>query len=354
MVSLFALHNREEFEIFCYSYGKDDASYFRRRISRDCDKFVDLRSLNDMDSAKCIYKDQVDILVDLTGHTRNNRLAICAFQPAPIQVSYLGFLGTSGAAFFDYIITDRIVTPGDHSLYYSEEFVYLPHCYQVNNHTQVISNKGWKRSDFGLPKSKFVFCSFNNTYKIEPVMFDVWMKILRRVPDSVLWLSWEGETAEANLRQEARTRGVRPERLYFSGKLPIEEHLCRLRLADLALDTRTYNGGATTSNALWAGLPLITLQGSHFVSRMSSSSLTAIGLPELITYSLDEYEALAVELAGDPGRLMRIRERLAKNRLVEPLFDTPRFAKNIERAYTEMWEIYLAGERPRRIEVVES
>jgi protein O-GlcNAc transferase len=354
MLSLFGLHNRDEFEVFCYSYGPDDGSYYSKRIQQDSDRFVDVRNLGHVDAAKCIYNDQVDILVDLKGYETGSRLAICALRPAPIQVSYLGFLGTTGADFLDYIITDRIVTPEDHACYYSENFVYLPHCYQVNDHTQTVSNKDCTNADFGLSEDSFVFCSFNSPYKIERVMFDIWMKILRQIPEGVLWLLGGNEAAERNLRREAWDSGVAPERLFFSKRLPLDEHLARLKLADLALDTRVYNGGATTSNALWAGVPVITLQGSHFLSRMSASSLSAIGLSELITHSLEEYEALAVRLACNPDELQAIRERLAKNRLTKPLFDTPRFARNLEKAYKEMWEIFLGGEKPRQIEVMEN
>ena len=354
MLSLFGLHNRDEFEVFCYSYGEDDGGYYRKRIEQDCDKFVDLRNLNHADAAKCIYEDHVDILVDLKGYTGGNRLGICAVRPAPIQVRYLGLAGTTGADFFDYIITDRIVTPEDHAQYYSENFVCLPHCYQVNDHTQAISNKDWKKGDFGLPEGSLVFCSFNQGYKIDPVMFNSWMNILRQVPESVLWLQRVNETAEKNLRQEAEPRGVKPERLIFAKRLSKDEHLARLKLADVALDTRIVSGAATTSDALWAGVPVITLQGSNFASRMSSSILTAIGLSELIAHSLGEYEVLVVRLARNPGELQVIRHRLAKNRLTEPLFDTSRFAGNLETAYKEMWEIFVTVQRPRQIEVVES
>ncbi|MEE9606050.1 MAG: tetratricopeptide repeat protein [Candidatus Scalindua sp.] len=354
MLSLFGLHNRDEFKIFCYSYGKDDVSSYRTRIRRDCDKFVDIRNLSHADAARCIYEDQVDTLIDLKGYTRDNRLEISALRPAPIQVRYLGLPCTTGADFFDYIITDRIVTPEEHAQYYSENFVYMPHCYQVNDHTQEISDKDWKKVDFGLPEGSFVFCSFNQGYKIEPVMFNTWMKILRQVPESVLWLQWTNESAKENLRMEAETRGVRSDRLIFTEKLPKYEHLARLRLADMVLDTRIVNGAATTSDALWVGVPVITLQGSNFASRMSSSILTGIGLSEFIVHSIEEYEALAVRLAHNPGELQMIRQKLTKNLSTEPLFDTPRFAKNLEKAYKEIWKIFMAGESPRQIEVMES
>jgi protein O-GlcNAc transferase len=352
ILNLFGLHNRDEFEIFCYSYGENDGSHIRTQIEQDCDKFVDL-GLNHADAARLIYEDQVDILVDLKGHTRDNRLEISAFRPAPVQVRYLGLAGTTGADFFDYIITDRIVTPDDHAQYYSENFVYLPHCYQVNSYSQVTRNKDRKKSDFGLSEDNLVFCSFNQGYKIQPVMFNTWMNILRQVPESVLWLQGEYEITEKNLWREAESKGIKSTRLIFLEKLPKDQHLERLRLADVALDTQIVNGAATTSDALWAGTPVITIQGSSFASRMSSSILTAIGLPELITQTIEEYEQIAVDLARNPERLQEIRQKIAKNRLAEPLFDTPRFARNLEKAYKEMWEIFVAGEMPRRIEVVE-
>jgi protein O-GlcNAc transferase len=353
ILNLFGLHNRDEFEIICYSYGEDDGSHIRTQIEQNCDKFVDLINLSHADAARCIYEDQVDILVDLKGHTKGSRLEISAFRPTPVQARYLGLAGTTGADFFDYIITDRIVTPDDHAQYYSENFVYLPHCYQVNSYSQVTMNKDRKKSDFGLSEDSLVFCSFNQGCKIQPVMFNTWMNILRQVPKSVLWLQRENEITEKNLGREAESKGIKSTRLIFLEKLPKDQHLERLRLADVALDTQIVNGAATTSDALWAGAPVITLQGSSFASRMSSSILTAIGFPELITQTIGEYEQIAVDLGRNPERLQEIRQKIAKNRLVEPLFDTPRFARNLEKAYKEMWEIFVAGELPRRIEVVE-
>jgi len=246
------------------------------------------------------------------------------------------------------------VTPEDHVPYYSENIVYIPHCYQVNDNTQPISDKDWKKEAFGLPKGCFIFCSFNSPYKIDPVIFDVWMRILRQVPEGVLWLLSGNKIAEENLSWQAEVKGIKSERLIFSELIPKHEHLGRLRLADLALDTRIVNGHTTTSDALWAGVPVITLQGGHFASRVSSSLLSAIGLPGLMTQSLEEYEALAVRLAQKPAELEEIRQRLVKNRLVAPLFDTPRFVKNLETAYKEMWQIFSAGEVPRQIHVREN
>ncbi|MEW6584689.1 MAG: tetratricopeptide repeat protein [Nitrospirota bacterium] len=353
MRSLFGLHRRDEFQIYCYSYGRDDGSSYGARIKHDCDKFVDISGLDCADAAKCINEDQVDILVDLKGYTRGNRLAICAFRPAPVQISYLGFPGTTGADFFDYIITDKIVTPQDLYPCYTEKFVFMPYCYQVNDHTQTISPKVWEKRDLGLPESCFVFCSFNQPYKIDPVMFDIWMRIMKQVPESILWLGLGNRLAEVNLKRESEARGVKAERLIFAENLPKDEHLGRLRFAGLALDTRIVNGHTTTSDALWSGVPVLTLQGSHFASRVSSSILSAMDLPELITYSTEEYETLAVRLACDSVKLKEIRQKIAKNRLTTPLFDTPRFVRNLETAYKEIWKLFLAGNAPRQIEVLE-
>jgi protein O-GlcNAc transferase len=354
MVGLFRSHNRKKFKILCFSHGKDDGSDYRRQIKQHCDQFIDIEKLPHEGAAKRINEQQVDILVDLMGHTRGNRLEICALRPAPIQAGYLGFLGSTGSDFIDYIITDKIVTPKEHAPFYSEKFVYLPHCYQVNNNYQRISEKTFRRKDCGLPNEDFVFCCFNQPYKIDSIIFETWMNILQEVPKSVLWLLRQNDAAKRNLIQAAATKGVAPDRLVFANALPLEEHLARLKLADLAMDTRIYNGGATTSNALWSGVPVITIEGSHFVSRMTSSSLSAIGLHELVTQSPEQYKSIAVRLAKNPEELDAVKKKLTKNRLAEPLFDSSRFACNIERAYEEMWHIFIAGERPRQIEVNEN
>jgi protein O-GlcNAc transferase len=353
-LGLYGLHDRKGFQVSCYSHGQDDGSYYRRRIERECDRFVDLDGLNDQEAAKRVEKDQVDILVDLKGHTEGNRLALFSLRPAPIQVRFLGLPGTTGADFFDYIITDRIITPEEHSPFFSERFVYMPHCYQVNDHRQGHFQKGRKRTDFGLPEGPFSFCSFNQSYKIESSMFHVWMKILQQVPQSLLWLQQCNDWAEKNIRREAEARDVKGERIIFADRIPKADHLARMALADLALDTRIYNGHTTTSDTLWAGVPVITLLGSHFASRVSASILRAINLPELIVERLEDYESRAVELATNPEKLSEVRQKVWKNRLNTPLFDTPRFVKNLERAYREMWKIFMEGAKPRQIEVVES
>ena len=252
------------------------------------------------------------------------------------------------------MITDRIVTPEDHSPYYSEDFVYMPYCYQINDHAQSIADNKWGKKNFDIPEDYFIFCSFNQSYKIDPVMFNSWMNILKKVPQSILWLMLDNKRAEENLRRKAKTRGINSERLFFAKKLPKDEHLSRLKLADLGLDTRIYNGHTTTSDALWAGTPVVTLQGNHFASRVSSSILSALGMPDLITYTLEEYEALAVRLAHDPNGLKAIKYKIAQNQLKMPLFDTSRFVRSLELAYKKMWDIFLSGELPRQIQVLET
>jgi protein O-GlcNAc transferase len=353
MLSLFALHNRDDFNIFTFSYGQDDDSHYRTRIVADSDRFFDLVEDDYLQAAEKIAASGVDILVDLKGHTHNNRLEICALRPAPVQVSYLGFPGTTGADFMDYFITDPVVTPEDQVAFYSEKLVCLPHTYQATDNTQQIADVPLSRSDCGLPDDGFVFCSFNGNFKIEAVLFDVWMRLLDKTPGSVLWLYNSNDLAKTNLKREAAARGVDPDRLVFAAKVPKDQHLARYRLADLALDTRTCGGHTTTSDALWAGLPVLTMQGKHFASRVSASLLSAIGMPELITRNLEDYEALALELAQHPGKLAGLEAKLASNRLSEPLFDTPRFVKNLEAAYRRMWEVHTSGHPPTHITVVD-
>ena len=352
MQRIFGLHNREKFKISCYSYGQDDGSIYRKQIQKQSDHFIDIKKLSPIDAAKRIYADGIDILVDLKGHTRGARLGILACRPAPVQVHYLGFPGTTGADFIDYLISDKIVTPIEHAPFYSEKLVFLPHSYQVNDYQQEIAAISCQKEELGLPEDSFVFSSFNLPYKIDPVMFDCWMRILTQVPHSILWLFDGGEIAKKSLQQEARSRGTDPRRLVFAKKLPKAEHLARLQLADLALDTRIVNGHTTTSDSLWAGVPVITLQGDHFASRVSASLLNTIGLAELVTQHIDAYEQLAVHLANHPDDLNKIKTKLSRNRLAGPLFDTPGFVKDLEKAYQEMWRIFAAGQAPQQFEVI--
>ncbi|MBT8368880.1 MAG: tetratricopeptide repeat protein [Deltaproteobacteria bacterium] len=352
MRGIFGLHNRSKLQINCYSYGPDDHSTYRTQIRQECDRFVDLRELSHIDAARRIHADKVDILVDLKGHTKGARLGILAYRAAPIQVHYLGFPGTTGADFIDYLITDRIVTPIEHAPFYSEKLVYLPHSYQVNDQQQKIAAREWIRNQWGLPEKGVVFSSFNLSYKIDSLMFDCWMRILKQVPNSVLWLFKGNQTAMKNLIREARGRGIDPDRLVFADKLAKAEHLARLQLADLTLDTHVVNGHTTTSDSLWAGVPVITVKGDHFASRVSASLLNAIGLPELIVDHLDAYKRLAVRLASDPAELQRIKTQLSENRKKMPLFDTPAFVDYLEAAYQKMWMMFVNGKAPQAFEVV--
>lgn len=351
MCSLFKLHDRNTFNINCYSHGENDQSIYQKQIENECDKFIDINSLNNLKAAQKIYQDKVDILVDLKGYTKGNRLEICAFRPAPVQVCYLGFPGTTGADFFDYIISDRIISPPEQAPFFSEKFIYLPDCYQVNNFHQKISSKNYLREEFGLPKHGFIFACFNQSYKIEKKIFISWMKILEKTPESVLWLLSKHPVMEVNLRREAKQRDIAPKRLIFTKKLPKEQHLARLKLADLMLDTATVNGHTTTSDALWAGIPVITLLGSHFASRVSASLIKAVGLPELITNNLKEYENLCIRLAKNYKELEALKSKLLQNRLTAPLFNTYDFAKNMDKAFKKIWSGYQSGSMTCRIEI---
>jgi protein O-GlcNAc transferase len=348
---LFELHDRSKFEIHGFSYGSDDHSPMRKRLIAGFDRFVDVRSEADANVARMLRDFEVDIAIDLKGYTTDARPGILACRPAPIQVSYLGFPGTSGAEYIDYIVADRFVLPGEDQQFYTEKVVYLPDCYQVNDAGRKISEQTPTRAACGLPENSFVFCCFNNNFKINPQVFDIWMRLLREVPGSVLWLLEDNSEARRNLIHEARARGVSPGRLVFAGRVPHPEHLARHRLADLFLDTLPYNAHTTASDALWAGLPLLTCAGSSFAGRVAGSLLRAVGLPELVTHTLQDYEVLALKLAQDPRLHGDLRARLARNRSTMPLFSTDRFRRHIESAYRTMWEIWQSGGGPRGFEV---
>ncbi len=350
MAGMFGLHDRKDFEVLVFSYGVDDNSHFRQKIVEGCDQFIDIKDQDDLEAATTIASYGVDILVDLKGHTQGSRLGISALRPAPVQVTYLGFPGTSGADFFDYVLTDKTVTPSEHKPFYSETFAYLPDCYQVTNRFQEISDQPINRDDFELPEDGFVFSSFTNNYKLEPVMFSVWMELLKECPKSVLWLLATSQKAEENLKAEASLRGIDSSRLVFASKLQKHEHLARYRLANLVLDTRIYGGHTTTSDALWAGVPVVTVMGEHFASRVASSILSAVGMECLITQSVSEYKALCLRLAKNPDELAETRETLNANLLIKPLFDTALFTRNLENLYSQMWARYLEGKAPDVIE----
>jgi predicted O-linked N-acetylglucosamine transferase (SPINDLY family) len=350
-VGLFEAHEKTRFETVGISFGPDDGSDLRRRIKCAFDDFVDVREMSDDEIAALIRRREVDIIVDLTGLTRYNRFSLLSRRVAPVQVNFLGYPGTMGADCMDYIIADRTIIPKEHFQYYSERVVWLPDCYQPNDDKRPISEHKPTRAECGLPENAFVFCCFNNTYKITPEVFDIWMRVLAAIPNSVLWLIGASTTAEANLRREAERRGVSPKRLIFAPKMPLADHLARSAQADLFLDTMPYNAHTTGSDALWAGVPLLTCIGSTFAARVAASLVRAVGLDELVTASLEEYEALALKLANDPSHLRALRHQLACNRKGHPLFDPARFARHIEAAYTTMWQLSQRGEPPRAFAV---
>jgi protein O-GlcNAc transferase len=351
MAELFELHDRSQFEVMAISLAPDDRSEMRARLAGAFDQFFDVTRRSDQDVARLLNDLRVDIAVDLQGHTKDARPGILAFRPTPIQVNYLAFPGTLGADFIDYIIADPVILPLDRQPYYTENIVHLPECYQVNDRKRAIAARTPTRAEVGLPAQGFIFCCFNNNWKITPEVFNIWMRLLRRVEDSVLWLLSDNKDAERNLRKEAVSRGVDPARLVFAERTKIEDHLARHRLADLFLDTLPYNAHATASDALWTGIPVLTCQGNAFAARVAASLLKAIGVPELVTHSLEEYEARALRLARDPDLLRNYRNRLAENRLTQPLFDTDRFRRHIEVAYRRMWKLWQKGEEPKSFEV---
>ena len=343
-VGLFEAHDRSMFELTAFSFGPDPKDEVRRRIEAAFDNFIDVRNKSDKEVAMLARQQEIDIAVDLGGFTEGGRPGIFAMGAAPLQSNFLGYAGTMGAEYIDYIFADATIIPECHESQYSEKIVYIP-SYQPNDSTRVISGRKFSREEFGLPQTGFVFCCFNNHYKITPHVFDSWMRILMQVEGSVLWLSAGSGTL--NLKKEASLRGIAPERLIFAERRQLlEEHLARHRLADLFIDTLPYNAHTTASDALWAGVPVLTCLGTTFAGRVAASLLNAVGLPELVTHSLEDYEALALKLATDAQLLAGIKAKLARNRSTHPLFDTDRFRRHIEAAYITMWERYQRGEPP--------
>jgi len=347
-VELFELHDKNNFELIAFYYGPPDSSDMHKRVSSAFNEFIDIRLKSDKEVAELSRLMEIDIAIDLSGLTGNERTGIFAYRAAPVQLSYLGYLGTMGAEYYDYLIADKTTIPTEHHQYFKEKIVYLP-SYQVNDSKRLISDKVFEKTELNLPTNAFVFCCFNNNYKITPPTFDGWMRILNAVPDSVLVLYAENQWAEANLKLEAEKRCVSKTRLLFSSRIERSEYLARYRLANLFLDTLPYNAGTTASDALWAGLPVLTCMGESFASRVASSVLNAIELPELVTTTQEQYEAKAIELATNPEKLKAIKDKLEQNRLTTALFDTPRFTKHIEAAYSQMYERYQTDLPPSHI-----
>jgi len=351
IAELFERHDRSKFEIIGFSFGPDIVDEMTQRISTAMDRFLDVRSMPDREVAELSRKLEVDIAVDLNGFTTNSRPGIFAHRAAPIQINFLAYPGTMGAEYMDYLIADHTLIPQNDRRHYSEKIIYLPDSYQVNDSLRAISPRPCARADEGLPESAFVYCCFNNVFKIPPNVFDAWMRILGRVEGSVLWLLEDNPWAVGNLRTEAARRGIEPHRLVFAKRLPVDEHLARQGLADLLLDTLPYNAHTTASDALWAGLPVLTRTGETFASRVAASLLRAVNLPELITTTESEYEELAVTLAHDPQRLQALRQRLQQNHLTAPLFDCKTYTRYLESAYSAIVERYHAGLSPDHIDI---
>ena len=354
MIGFFEKHDRSKFEIIAFDFGPVSEDEMARRLSAAFDRFIDVRSMADDEVANLSRNLGVDIAVDLKGFTQDSRPGIFSRRAAPIQVSYLGYPGTMGSGWMDYLIADPVVIPPSSYSFYCEKIVQLPHCYQVNDGRRPIADTVWRRAAAGLPESGFVFCCFNNSFKINPEVFDGWMRILAQVEGSVLWLLEDTPAASRHLAAQAVQRGVAAERLVFARRVPVAEHLARHRLADLFLDTLPYNAHTTASDALWAGLPVVTCMGESFASRVAASLLSAVGLPELIASNRDAFERLAVELATEPDRLRSIRERLARNRLNTPLFDTALSTRHIEAAFVAMMERHRCGLAPAQLQVPQS
>jgi predicted O-linked N-acetylglucosamine transferase (SPINDLY family) len=354
IAGLFEKHDRSRVESIAFSFGGARTDEMVTRLTAGVDRFIDVRTSSDLDVASLARSLEIDIAIDLKGFTTESRTGIFAARAAPIQVNYLGYPGTMASEYIDYLIADQIVVPVDDRGHYSEKIVYLPDSYQVNDSRRVISDRVFDRAECGLPPQGMVYCCFNNNYKIMAETFESWTNILRHVDGSVLWLFADNPRAASNLKTEAEARGVSAERLVFAERMPLPDHLGRHRVADLFLDTAPYNAHTTASDALWAGLPVLTRAGETFAGRVAASLLNAIGLPELITASARAYEALAIDLGRRPERLASLKRKLARNRLTAPLFDTERFARHMEAAYAAMYDRDQAGLPPDHIDLSRS
>jgi predicted O-linked N-acetylglucosamine transferase (SPINDLY family) len=347
---LFEHHDRSRFEVTAFAFGPEAKDTLQARLMKAFDRFVDVRRRSDIEVATLAREMGIDIAVDLNGITEHCRSKIFALRAAPIQVNYLGYPGTMGAPYMDYLVGDRVVIPRAQQAHYAEKIIYLPDSFIPFDSSYAIADKTFTREELGLPTEGFVFCCFNSTYKITPTIFDSWMKILTRIEKSVLWLSQANSTAARNLCKEAARRGVDPGRLIFAERwASLPEHVARLRAADLFLDTLPYNAHATALDALWAGLPVLTCEGQSFAARVAASLLSTLGVPQLITSSSSQYEETAIGLAQDPARLLKIRTQIAQNRSSTALFDTERYTRNLEAAYEQIHQHYLSGNAPEHL-----
>ena len=351
IAQLFELHDKDSFEFYGFSFGLNIKDEMQTRVAAAFTKFIDVSTKSSIEVAKLSRELKIDIAIDLKGYTKDNRTEIFALGCAPIQVNYLGYPGTMASDYIQYIIADKILVPENLQSFYSEKIVYLPNSYQVNDSKRKIASKILNKKDFGLPEDGFIFCCFNNNYKITPEVFNTWMRIIKSVDGSVLWLLEDNPTASRNLIREAEARGVSGERLIFGGRLEVDDHLARHQLADLFLDTLPCNAHTTASDALWTGLPVLTCLGNSFAGRVAASLLAALDLQGLITNDLSDYEELAIKLATQPDMLQKIKTELNANKLKKPLFDTKLFAKEIETAYKLIYKRHQEGLEPDHIYV---
>jgi predicted O-linked N-acetylglucosamine transferase (SPINDLY family) len=347
MIEMLEAHDRNQFDLHAYSYGADNGQGMRQRLEERFDHFIDITLMDDLQAARAIHADGIDILIDLKGYTAGTRTTLLTYRPAPVQVSFLGYPGTLGGVFCDYLISDRFITPNSAAGDYSEALACLPDSYQPHGRATELGIPP-SRSSQGLPEDGLVYCCFNQAYKFTPEVFDIWCRLLDQTPGSVLWLLGN-EYAEGNLRGEAMARGLSPHRLVFAKDCPQAEHLNRLQLADLVLDTLPYNAHTTASDALWSGVPMVTCSGDTFASRVAGSLLQAVGLPELITHDLVQYEALATALSTDPATLTALRHKLADLRSNAALFDVSAYTLNLEALFTQMWQRHQAGLPPQAL-----
>jgi protein O-GlcNAc transferase len=350
IAGLLECHDRKRFEVTALSYGQDDRSGTRARLEHAVERFVDVSTLTDREVADWLQAHGVQIAVDLKGLTGGARTGIFAQRAAPLQINFLGYPGTMGAEYIDYIVADRHVIPGEDEIHYAEKVVCLPRCYQSNDSKRPLPARERRRGEYGLPESGFVFCCFNNLYKITPAIFSAWMELLRNVESSVLWLLDGTATAQQNLREQAAQQGVAPGRLVFAPHMALAPHLARYRHADLFLDTFPCNAHTTASDALWMGVPVLTLTGTTFAARVATSLLNSVGLPQLCTASLADYAALAQRLAENRAELAALKSHLEHGRASFALFDTERYCRDLEAAYEELWARHARGEPPRALE----
>ena len=349
LAGMLEAHNRERFEIYAFSYALRKNDKMRQRIKLGVDHFIDVNDLSSNEIAKLIQSHNIDISIDLNGYTRKSQSEIFQYKMSPIQINYLGYPSTMGANFMDYIVADPVTIPDVSRNFYSEKIIYMPHTYQANDDKRKIARTNSKRVDFNLPDKGFVFCCFNQIYKISPKEFNIWMRLLKNVNNSVLWLIKSNKWVEQNLSKEAKQQGIDPSRIVFAEKLSHSKHLARHKHADLFIDTFNYNAHTTASDALWSGLPIVTKQGKQFSARVASSLLTACGLPELITKNEKEYEELIYELATNPKKLKTISLKLSENKKSKPLFNTKQYTNNFENGLQKAYDLYFYGEHPKNI-----